>query len=390
MINFKQLPYNVLNLDLGAVQVGSKKIHDQIRLLGLDCANSYVKMSGDFGELVYPNTVKTLNAKEKKLYIRETGVKKLEHKDTDEIIFTYEDRDYLIGTADRDSVESLDRDFDRHSKDNYKRNFILAVSRIANNGDNFIVCTGVPSFQFTDDEVVDSFKRLHGTYTVKRDGVDVTFKISYVYVELEPRGTYLSTVYELEDHKVFVKNKDILESKYVGILDSGYGTTDYAGFVKDSRGHVKLENVESVKFAMSDAYAKLKANLFVDYQTIDKMPLIEIEKELRVEKMLQPSGVVIPKEDLDAEVKKAFEETAENILKDLKSKVDTDSLNYLIYTGGGMVTLKDYFKEGLDGNFITASVKEPQIANARGYLIRLYILNKVGQLQELINEGGNN
>ena len=371
-------------LKLSGVQVGKRIIYDQIRFLGLDCANSYVKMVGDFGSMVYPNTIKDLDARQKEIFMMEAEHKQYHNLKTDKIVFTFEGSDYIIGTARKDSIESLDKDFDRHSKDNFRKNFILAVARVAKNGDNFVICSGLPSDSFMVKKNRDSFARLHGTYTIERSGVPVTFKISYIHVELEPRGTYLNTIYQLEGDKITAKNLEIKNAKYVGILDVGYGTTDYAEFIKGSDGMVTLGDTKGINIAMSDGYTKLRANLSKDYPTIMKKPLIEIENDLRIEGMIQPSGAVIPKEVLDVEVKKAFEDVAETIIKELKTQIQTDTLNYLIFTGGAMVTLKNYFKNGLEGNYTAVSIKDAQISNAKGYLLRIYMLEKTGQLQTII------
>lgn len=386
----------MVNLKLSPVLVGIEKVFDQIRYIGLDVANSYVKISGiDFKTITYANTIKYLNQLDKKLFIKESERRPFDRLATDEIVFTYEGKDYLIGTTDKDSIQSLDKNLNRHASDEYKRNFILALARIAKSGDNFVVCTGVPSSYFNDEKIEESIQDIAGDYTVERNGVPVVFRITYIYVELEPRGTYLNTIYRLEDEKIFIKNKEISESKYVGILDIGFGTSDLAVFYRDNNKRVKLSGQpETLKTALSDAYLNLKENLSLKYPSIKNMPLIEIENELRMRGYIQPAGAPIPPEVLAKEVDVAFGTVAQNLISELKSAESTDNLNYMIFTGGGFLALKKHFKSKIEGEYRKIEIKSAQTSNSQGYLIRLYMLDKARKLNGLIKEslgnGGNN
>jgi hypothetical protein len=378
------------SLKLPPVLVGEEKVFDQIRFVGLDVANSYVKIeTTDQETVVYANTVKYLNESDKRLFMKEMDRKKLEELETDEIVFTYENKSYLIGTTDRDSIQGLDKNLNRHAGDSYKRSFLLSLARIANNGDNFVICTGVPSSYYNDNEVEESLQELVGNYSIDRNDIPVTFRVSFVHVELEPRGTYLSTIYKLENEKIYVKSNEIKDAKYTGVLDLGFGTSDLALFMKDSHGRVRLaKQPETLKTALSDAYQNLKENLKNKYKSISGMPIIELESELRRTGIIQPAGAPIPREILDKEVTEAFGMVAQNIISELKSAEQTDGLNYLIFTGGGMLALQPYLKNRIEGPYQKIMIKGAQTANAKGYLIKLYMLDKSGKLKELINEQG--
>lgn len=343
------------------------------RIIGLDIANSYVKMTSESGTITYPNTTKLLSEQQKKL---------IESEGRGGDVFTYvEDsgiqNHYQIGLTDKDVISSSSTSKDRYRSEQFRREFILALARIAQNGEVFAVVTGLPSSDYLDETNKLALKELAGrTYMVLVNGNPISFTISHVFVELQPRGTYLSASYQIINGQVFVKNEELATAKYVGVVDIGWGTTDFALLTEDGFIHEKV----GISHAMSNAYELLKENLLEEYSALRDVPLIELEAEIRKKGTIWAGEGNIPKDVIERELTRAFAATANDIISKLKNAVNLDQLNIAVFTGGGVIALREHLRGKIDGTSRKVMVSNAQEANSEGYYIRGVLVKQQGGL----------
>lgn len=342
------------------------------RLVGLDVANAYVKLTTGEGTEVYPNTTKLLSAEDKRVLESEGN-----HA---EKVYTYTDDNgisnmYKIGLTELGVTSSFGKSDDRYRSEQFKKEFVLALAKIAQKNDVFVVVTGLPSEDYVEESNKAALKEFaNRTYSVLVDGVAVNFSISHVFVELQPRGTYLSSVYDIENGQLALKNKELTDVKYVAVVDVGWGTTDVALMTRNGQ----LTGKFGFAYGMSDAYQLLKDNLISDFKSLKKIPLIEIEAEIREHGELYAGGKLIDKERIVKELDKAFNATAIQIMSNIKNAISLDDLNVCIFTGGGVVALREQLRDKISGEYKKLIANNPQTSNSKGYFIRGLLIKQSG------------
>ncbi|HEX6988140.1 MAG TPA: ParM/StbA family protein [Bacillota bacterium] len=218
----------------------------------------------------------------------------------------------------------------------------------------YAVVTGLPTSAFAADAErwQEALKGIHqvqfGTNGVVKPR---EIEIAKVRVIPQPFGSLYDQVLDAQGNVV---DQDLAAMR-IGIVDIGFKTSDLV--VADGLEYIDHLS-RSTTTAMSTAYdliaEELRRTLHVHRENY------ELDRVIR-EGKIRLAGKV---HDLaDARVH-AFRSVAAKILTEIESLWDFQSLDMIMITGGGGAALAQY----LTGEFPHAHVvKDPQMANARGY-----------------------
>ena len=89
-------------------------------------------------------------------------------------------------------------------------------------------------------------------------------------------------------------------------------------------------------------------------------------------------GKLIDKERIVKELDKAFNATAIQIMSNIKNAISLDDLNVCIFTGGGVVALREQLRDKISGEYKKLIANNPQTSNSKGYFIRGLLIKQSG------------
>lgn len=315
-----------------------------MKVIGIEAANSFVKSKSAKGEIVYLNTVREHSNKE------ETLLQVAKSSD----MFKYDGRSYTVGSVN-DYLSSSARDEDKYRSSQYKLENLLGIAHHVENGDELLVVTGVPSAHYSDDIAKQVREQLLGTHTVYVNKEPRTFEIKKVNVMLQPIGTIMSVLLK-EDGEYRNGALDMISTGRTSVVvDIGWGTTDVA--IMDG---ADLTDYFGLGTSMLDAYE----GILDAFDLRSKMTPFKAEAQLRAGDNLSYGGIDYNAADKQVEI---FERTAQTIVSKLKNRLQLETYDNVIFTGGGVTALLDHLTEAALDIPNAIKIKDPQLANTRGY-----------------------
>lgn len=323
---------------------------EELRTIGFEAANSYVKVKTEEREEVYPNV----------LYPVKAGKYQADFLNgkTREKIYSYDGRKYRVGARIPKFQTSSSRSAERYSLPEYKAESVIALARHAANGDNLNVVTAVPADHYDNRSVYkDIEEALKGIHTLQVNEAPTMFTVKKVRTILQPVATVFSAALRADGG---VNEPTVIQARKI-VVDIGWGTTDVA--IMEG---LQLIDFFTIQVSMVDAYEMIEAELRQRPRlTSQGFKPFDLEAALRDDVNFEWGGVHYP----CAELKEAaFKATASGIITELGNRADIESYNLALFGGGGTEALRTYLKPKLEG--VNAKVvANPQGANALGCYI---------------------
>ncbi|QWI73311.1 ParM/StbA family protein (plasmid) [Bacillus mycoides] len=325
--------------------------------IGVEAANSFVKVASVSEELCYLNTLRRVESFEDT-----TGL----------TVYTYEDVRYVIGEAN--GVSSSARNDDRYSSAGYRTETILAIAQLVKNGGEVVVGTGLPSEDYKNEENHEKVKRnLIGEHTVQIGNKTKTFNIVRVHTPMQPIGSVVNRIY---DYKLQVREGMEWERNARKlVIDIGFGTTD----VCEAKG-LRTIRFDGVQVGMMEANRIIKDELtkrgargiesFLHMDTLLRNSKKEYVKDEFTDKEIL-SKVIIETGGKEYEIKDLMEKALEYTARIVMQRVDNlgyvlKDYDVVLFTGGSLLALHQYIKPYLTG-VNTKAEQGAQTANAKGY-----------------------
>ncbi|PEF03453.1 hypothetical protein COM97_27320 [Bacillus thuringiensis] len=325
--------------------------------IGVEAANSFVKVASVNEELCYLNTLRRVESFEDT-----TGL----------TVYTYEDVRYVIGEAQ--GVSSSARNDDRYSSAGYRTETILAIAQLVKDGGEVVIGTGLPSEDYKNEENHEKVKRnLIGEHTVKIDDTEKTFNIVRVFTPMQPVGSVVNRIYDynlqIREGMEWERNARKL------IIDIGFGTTD----VCEAKG-LRTIRFDGVQVGMMEANRIIKDELtkrgargiesFLHMDTLLRSAKREYVKDDFTDKEVL-SSVIIETGGKEYEIKDLMEKALEYTARIVMQRVDNlgyvlKDYDVVLFTGGSLLALHKYIKPYLTG-VNTKAEQGAQTANAKGY-----------------------
>jgi plasmid segregation protein ParM len=321
-----------------------------MKVIGYEAANSFVKIKSDKGEEAYLNTLRERSEVEELVYADGTFGK----SNSDKSRYKVEGRTFTRGDI-YEAQSSSSRDSDRYGSEAYKLESLIAIAGHVDNGDEVKLVTGLPVKDYhskAEDMLAES---LLGTHTVFVDKEPKTFTIEEVRNVLQPLGT-LTFLMLNEDGSPKDGGIKLAKQRKV-VVDIGFGTTDIAIL----EGTTLVDSF-GVDVAMLDMYERILKKLKLQ----NDMTPFQIEQALRAGTLLHHGGREF---DAAAAYEEARKVTASTIVSRVKNRISLDKYDASIFTGGGVTALRGELKHLLEDVPNAVPVREPQLANARGYFI---------------------
>lgn len=188
------------------------------RVVGIDVANSTIKVWTDDKNLAYRNTIKEIN---------DAGL--VYSFKTDYQMYVYNKEVYEVG--DIAVMGSGGRGKSRYNSATFKIETVIGITSVLEPGrkEQIRVVTGVPSVLSKNSNVIEELKQSlvgeHSVKSVKWDQVsDIEFNIVEVIVVPQPLGTLYNFVYEPDTKEL---NQKVLGQRSL-VVDIGWGTLDLA------------------------------------------------------------------------------------------------------------------------------------------------------------------
>ncbi|ABY46815.1 ParM/StbA family protein [Bacillus mycoides] len=325
--------------------------------IGVESANSFVKVASANEELCYLNTLRRVESFEDT-----TGL----------TVYTYEGIRYVIGEAQ--GISSSARNDDRYSSAGYRTETILAISQLVKDGSEIVVGTGLPSEDYKNGDNHEKVKRnLVGEHTVQIDGKTKTFSILRVYTPMQPIGSVVNRIYDYN-----LKVRKDMESERTArklVIDIGFGTTD----VCEAEG-LRIVRYDGVQVGMLEANRIIKDELskrgargivsLLHMDTLLRNAKREYVKDEFTDKEIL-SKVIIEIGGKEYEIKDLMEQALEYTARIVMQRVDNlgyvlKDYDVVLFTGGSLLALHKYIKPYLTG-VNTKAEQGAQTANVKGY-----------------------
>ncbi|PEV88416.1 ParM/StbA family protein [Bacillus thuringiensis] len=325
--------------------------------IGVEAANSFVKVASVSEDLCYLNTSRRVESFEDT-----TGL----------TVYTYEGVRYVIG--EEESASSSARNDDRYSSAGYRTETILAVAQLVKDGSEVVIGTGLPSEDYKNEENHEKVKRnLIGKHTVKINDIEKTFEVVRVYTPMQPIGSVVNRIYDynLKIRKGMEWEKDARKL----VIDIGFGTTD----VCEAKG-LRTIRYDGVQVGMMEANRIIKDELtkqgargivsFLHMDSLLRSAKREYIKDEFTDKEVL-SKVIIETGGKEYEIKDIMEQALEYTARTVMQRVDNlgyvlKDYDVVLFTGGSLLALHEYIKPYLTG-VNTKAEQGAQTANAKGY-----------------------
>ncbi|HDR8302811.1 TPA: ParM/StbA family protein [Bacillus cereus] len=336
-----------------------------VKFVGFESANSFVKVFCNGKSVTYANTASKAP--------KETfnNVNKADKNATD-IVYEIGEERLNVGKT-KNYVSSGGGSIERYNGTPYYMESLIAIAQFAKDGDNLVVCTGIPSDHYRDKEKAEEYitKALKREHTIIIDGEARTFNIIRVHVTLQPLATFFYTVID----EFGESNEDMItryEDTETLVIDIGWGTTDLAHLLGSSLTSDPIKIDTAMKSAYEEILERLREKAPKgDPIKTGSVKLLDMEKQLRTSDTFKFSNNEYPVGDLK---KVVFKKVAENILAEINNYRNLTQFTTVIFTGGGTTALLDNFTEKLadkEGKFPenVFLMSAAQDANAKGYYV---------------------
>ena len=304
------------------------------RIVGLDVANSTIKIWTDELNLKYVNTIRQIN---------DAGL--VYSFKTDYQMYVYDKSIYEVGVISASG--SGGRGISRYGSEQYKAEALIAITsclkEIPDRADCEIlrVVTGVPSSLAKNQKIINQIKdQLIGVHELKSvtwDSVTpIKFEIREVIVVPQPLGTMYDYVYDEETDSLSEK---LLDQRAI-VIDIGWGTTDIA-ILETAR----VRSTFSFDIGTSDYISDLQEDVNNSLPEASIFSLAPHELDI---KLLESTLVETPfgEFDLSAYVKKHCKNQAKRVYQEVMGLgLEFNKFYKIILTGGGALLYEEYLKE---------------------------------------------
>ncbi len=304
------------------------------RIIGLDVANSTLKVWTDELNIKYVNTIKEIN---------DAGL--VYSFKADYQMFVYQKKIYEVGLTS--ATGSGGRVVSRYGSDEYTTEALIAVAsclkELGEKGKDQVIriVTGVPSSLAKNSKITELIKeKLLGKHEIKavtfEDVLPIEFEIAEVLVVPQPLGTMYDYVYDDDADEL---NEKLLDQRAI-VIDIGWGTTDIA-ILENAR----VRSTFSFDIGTSDYISALQEDVNNNLPEANIFSLAPHELDF---KLLESNKVETPfgKFDLSEFVFKHKREEAKRVYQEVMGLgLEFNKFYKIVLTGGGALLYEGFLKE---------------------------------------------
>ena len=325
------------------------------RIIGLDVANSTLKVWTDELNIRYVNTIKEINDAGLVYSFR-----------ADYQMFVYQKKIYEVGLTS--ATGSGGRVVSRYGSEEYTIEALIAIAsclkELGEKGKNQVlrIVTGVPSSLAKNSKITDLIKeKLIGFHEIKavtfEDVMPIEFEIGEVIVVPQPLGTMYDYVYDDDADEL---NDKLLDQRAI-VIDIGWGTTDIA-ILENAR----VRSTFSFDIGTSDYISALQEDVNSNIVEANIFSLSPHELDF---KLIESNVVETPfgKFDLSSFVENHQKEQAKRVYQEVMGLgLEFNKFYKIILTGGGALLYEKYLREYFDDPRIL--IKENAVmSNCKGF-----------------------
>ncbi len=336
-------------------QENTKEKSEISRIIGLDVANSTLKVWTDELNIKYVNTIKEVN---------DAGL--VYSFKADYQMFVYQKKIYEVGLVS--ATGSGGRVISRYGSEEYTIEALIAVAsclkELGEKGKNQVlrIVTGVPSSLAKNSKITDLIKeKLIGKHEIKavtfEDVMPIEFEVAEVIVVPQPLGTMYDYVYDDEAEELSEK---LLDQRAI-VVDIGWGTTDIA-ILENAR----VRSTFSFDIGTSDYISALQEDVNNNVPEANIFSLSPHELDF---KLIESDVVETPfgRFDLSKFVSEHKKEQSKRVYQEIMGLgLEFNKFYKIILTGGGALLYEEYLKEYFDDPRIL--IKENAVmSNCKGF-----------------------
>lgn len=328
---------------------------DFTRIIGLDVANSTLKIWTNELNLKYVNTIRQIN---------DAGL--VYSFKTDYQMYVYDKQVYEVGVLS--ATGSGGRGVSRYGSEEFKIESLIGITACLKELPNLLdhevlrIVTGVPSNLAKNQRIISQIKQLllgvHEVKSVTWESVrPITFEIREVIVVPQPLGTMYDYVYDPEADAL---NEKLLDQRAI-VIDIGWGTTDIA-FLETAR----VRSTFSFNLGTSDYISELQEDVNSDLPEASIFSLAPHELD---EALLESPIVETPfgEFDLSAYVEKHCKNQAKRVYQEVMGLgLEFNKFYKIILTGGGALLYEKYLREFFNDPRLIIQ-DNAVMANCRGF-----------------------
>ncbi|KKC28804.1 ParM/StbA family protein [Caldanaerobacter subterraneus] len=333
--------------------------------IGLDLGYGYVKGVNEAGKtVVFPSLIGNAYERNLKILFENGFERKIDNMHL--IIMNGQKQEYFVGELARRESRNVSYAFDEDKINHPNTKALIAASCLLlfpEDGRPVHLVTGLPLEQYIHKK--EEFKEMLKDYkTIACFKGDERVKgIKFDKITIFPQAAGAVYFAVMEDlHRYLVKGS------YLGLVDIGFKTTDFIVFLVEDRLVLREDLSGTIDLGISAVYNA--ADKLFTQKTGSKLDVPELMR-------LTADGKIFFKGkqlNFTEELKNIKAETA-RVIKDRLKAVwgnKLDFFNTVFLAGGGSKDLQEFLNDIYENTVI---VKDPQLANARGFL-------KVAELEE--------
>lgn len=304
------------------------------RIIGLDVANSTLKIWTDELNIKYVNTIREVNDAGLVYSFR-----------TDYQMYVYDKSVYEVGLTS--ATGSGGRGTARYGSEEFKKEALIGITaclKELNKTDThevLRVVTGVPSSLSKNQKIISGIKEMligkHEVKSVTWDSINpITFEIREVIVVPQPLGTMYDYIYDSETDSL---NEKLLDKRAI-VIDIGWGTTDIA-LLENARVRSNFSFDIGTADYISDLQEDVNSNL--PEASIFSLSAHELDISLiEGNEVETPFGTF----DLSAYAEKHKKNQAKRVYQEVMDLgLEFNKFFKIILTGGGALLYEKYLRE---------------------------------------------
>jgi plasmid segregation protein ParM len=333
--------------------------------IGLDLGYGYVKGVNETGRTaVFPSLVGNAYERSMKGLFSGGSERKLDNMHL--VIMNDEKLECFVGELARRESRNISYAFDGDKINHPNTRALIAASSLVlfpEDDRPVHLVTGLPLEQYVHkkDEMREMLKNYRILSCFKGDEKVKVVKFDKVTIFPQAAGAVYHAIWD-------DLQKYLVRGSYLGLIDIGFKTTDFIVFLVDGRLVLREDLSGTVDIGISALYNE--ADKLFTRRTGSKLDIPELMRLIDEGRIFFKGRQLDFTEELRA--KKA--ETA-RVIKDRIKAVwgsKLDFFNTVFLAGGGAKSLQEFLADIYEN---TVTVKDPQFANARGFL-------KVAELEE--------
>lgn len=346
---------NQINDAQNANPSGFSGTEEITRIIGLDVANSTLKIWTNELNLKYVNTIREIN---------DAGL--VYSFKTDYQMYVYNKQVYEVGILS--ATGSGGRGVSRYGSEDYKIESLIGITACLKELPNLMehevlrVVTGVPSNLAKNQKIINQIKSLltgiHEVKSVTWDSVrPITFEIREVIVVPQPLGTMYDYVYDPEEDAL---NEKLLNQRAI-VIDIGWGTTDIA-ILENAR----VRSTFSFNIGSSDFISDVQEDV---NNTLPDASIFSLSAHELDEALLESPIVETPfgEYDLSEFVEKWRKYEAKRVYQEVMGiGFEFNKFYKIILTGGGSLLYEKYLRELFNDPRVIIQ-DNAVMANCRGF-----------------------